>query len=62
MEAFANGKSLGKNATVSGDDYVLIQIPLQGNAAWKGKIESLEIGLSGGEGTFVEIDTIEVIR
>ncbi len=63
VEAFANGKSLGDAETViSGDHYAEIQIPLKDNAAWSGTVESLEVGLIGKKGTFVEVDAIEVVR
>ena len=63
VQAFANGKALGESKKVSsGDSFSDVQFLLKGNPAWKEKIESLEISLEGSEGTFVEVDTIEVIR
>ena len=63
IEAFANGKSLGTAMKVPATkQFKEVQVPLSGNAIWKGLIKSLEIKLKGSEGADIEVDLIEVKR
>ena len=63
IQALANGKSLGSSAKVSaGEEFKEVQIPLTGNANWKGLIQSIEIKFMGSRGADLEIDHIEVKR
>ena len=63
IEALANGKSLGSVMKVPASKGLKeIEVPLAGNANWKGVIKSLEIKLKGAEGADLEIDAIEVKR
>ena len=63
IEALANGKSLGSVMKVpTSKGFKEIEVPLTGNANWKGVIKSLEIKLKGPEGSDLEIDVIEVKR
>ena len=63
IEALANGKSLGSVMKVpASKEFKEIEVPLAGNANWKGVIKSLEIKLKGAEGADLEIDAIEVKR
>ncbi|MEM1295077.1 MAG: sulfatase-like hydrolase/transferase [Verrucomicrobiota bacterium] len=62
VQALVNGKSLGDASKVNGDSFVEVVISLKDNPAWPGIVESLEIQLSGPEGTKIEVDAIEVKR
>jgi N-sulfoglucosamine sulfohydrolase len=63
IEALANGKSLGSAVKVPATkQFKEVQVPLTGNANWKGVIKSLEIKLMGPVGADLEVDVIEVKR
>ena len=63
VQTSANGKPLGATQTVSADNtFNEIRIPLSGNKAWKGTIETLSLQLDGSKGSAIEIDSIEVER
>ncbi|MFP6763133.1 MAG: sulfatase-like hydrolase/transferase, partial [Planctomycetaceae bacterium] len=63
VQAIANGRVLGQSQLVtSAKMFARVEIPLQGNAAWKGTIESLVLTISGNSGTEVEVDSIMVDR
>ncbi|MDG2128174.1 MAG: sulfatase-like hydrolase/transferase [Fuerstiella sp.] len=63
VQAIANDRVLGQPQIVTSvTDFTRVQIPLQGNAAWNGTIESLAITLIGNAGTEVEVDSITVDR
>jgi len=59
----ANGKTLGQAKRVqAGKKYAVVQIPLQGQAAWRGDIKSLKLDFTGMKGAFIEVDSIAVLR
>ncbi len=63
VQAIANGRVLGRPKLVTSvKEFARVEIPLKGNAAWNGTIESLAITLTGNVGTEVEIDSITVER
>ncbi len=59
----ANAKKLGKARKVGGArKWSSVRVPLNGQAAWKGTIESLEAAFTGAKGVIVEVDSISVER
>jgi arylsulfatase A-like enzyme len=59
----ANGNTLHKPQEVEArDSFAVVRIPLEGNNHWRRQIQSLQLRLSGRQGTFVEIDSIVVER
>ena len=63
VQLSANGKKLGKARKVGGaKKWNSVRVPLNGQAGWKGTIESLEAAFTGAKGVFVEVDSISVER
>ncbi len=63
VQAIANGRVLGQPKLVTAaKEFARVKIPLKGNAAWSGTIESLAVTLTGNAGTEVEVDSITVDR
>ena len=63
VQAMANGRVLGQPKLVTSvEEFVRVEIPLIGNAAWSGTIVSLAVTLTGDAGTEVEVDSITVDR
>lgn len=62
VEVKANGNSLGTSTVSNSDEFEDLLLTLDGNEAWTGMIESLELAFAGSAGTEIEIDRIEVIR
>jgi len=63
VKVSANGKAIGKPQQVAaGKSYKGLKWPLSPDANWQGTIESLKLDFDGAKDTFVEIDTIEVLR
>jgi arylsulfatase A-like enzyme len=63
IEALANGESLGVPTKVPATkQFKEVLVSLAGNPNWKGVIKSLEIKLTGPQGSDLEVDVIEVKR
>ena len=63
VQLSANGKKLGKARKVGGaKKWNSVRVPLNGEAGWKGTIDSLEAAFTGATGVFVEVDSISVER
>jgi hypothetical protein len=58
----ANGKPAGESSRIAGKpDFSTVTFPLASSGVWKGDIHSVAFEFASEPGTFVEIDTIEII-
>ena len=63
IQVLVNGQALGEKSIVNnGKKPTTVRIPLKGNDAWKGTIQSLRIDFDGKPGSLVEVDAVEVVR